>query len=241
MTDQAARTAPGQWRSLLSAAHLKQALAVAVVVGALVALMGRPAREVGISALAVLVSQLILGLVNDVCDVELDRASGAPGKPIAQGHLPQGNATFAIAVLSLLVIPLSLQNGWLAGLLLLATLPVGVVHDRWLHRTALSWVGWAATFALLAGFVTWGGWGQEADGSAPYPTFVVLAAALGVVVHFLTSLPDLVQDNMSRVRHLPLRVALRTGAPRLLVISIVAAVLVVGALVYTALAVGIAA
>ena len=47
----------------------------------------------------------------------------------------------------------------------------------------------------------------------------VLAALLGVGMHFLTALPDLVEDNETGVRHLPLRIALRTGAPRLLWIS----------------------
>jgi hypothetical protein len=49
---------------------------------------------------------------------------------------------------------------------------------------------------------------------------VVLAAALGVGVHFLCALPGLVADHEDGVRHLPLRVALRTGATRLLVISL---------------------
>ena len=66
------------------------------------------------------------------------------------------------------------------------------MHNRWLHRTALSWVGWSATFALLTYFVTYGGWGRDADGSAPFTSFVVLCAVLGFLVHFLTSLPDLV-------------------------------------------------
>ena len=189
---------------------------------------------------AVLVAQLVMGLVNDVFDIEADRRSGASGKPLAEGIVPPGNATFLIAALLLLVLPLSLQNGTAAGLVLLSTLVVGVVHNRWLHRTALSWVGWSATFALLTYFVTLGGWGRDADGSAPFTSFVILCAVLGFLVHFLTSLPDLVKDNLSGVRHLPLLVALRTGAPRLFVVTLVATVLVVAAIVYTALASGIA-
>jgi 4-hydroxybenzoate polyprenyltransferase len=240
MSTETALRAPGQFRSLLRAAHPRQALALAVVVGALVALMGRPAREVLSAAAAVLVAQLVMGLVNDVLDIEDDRRSQVEGKPLAEGIVPPGNATFLIAALLLLVLPLSLQNGTAAGLVLLSTLAVGLVHNRWLHRTALSWVGWSATFALLAYFVTLGGWGRDADGSAPLTSFVVLCALLGVLVHFLTSLPDLVADNLAGVRHLPLRVALRTGAPRLLVLTLVATVVVVGALVYTALTSGIA-
>jgi 4-hydroxybenzoate polyprenyltransferase len=215
-------------------------VAFALVVGALVALMGRPAREVLSAAAAVLVAQLVMGLVNDVFDIEADRRSGVAGKPLAEGLVPPGNATFLIAALLLLVLPLSLQNGTAAGLFLLSTLVVGAVHNRWLHGTALSWVGWSATFALLTYFVTLGGWGREADGSAPYTSFVILCAVLGFCVHFLTSLPDLVSDTLSGVRHLPLRVALRTGAPRLFVFTLVATVVVVSALVYTALTSGIA-
>ena len=56
---------------------------------------------------------------------------------------------------------------------------------------------------------------------------------LGICVHFLTSLPDLVVDNQAGTKHLPLRIALRTGAPRLMVISIVATVVVLAAIVWT--------
>ena len=233
MTTEAARRAPGQWRSFVRAVHPRQALALAVAVGTLVALTGRPTREIVISGATVLVAQLIMGLVNDLFDVDRDRMGGARNKPIAEGIIPSGNASFAIAVLLLLVIPLSLQNGIEAGLFVLATLPVGYVHNRWLHTTPLSWVGWSGTFALLVFFVTYGGWGRETEGSAPLTSFVLLCAALGFCVHFLTSLPDLVVDNQARVRHLPLRIALRTGATPLLIITIVLTIAVLTAIVYT--------
>ena len=246
MTTETSLRAPGQFRSFLRAVHPRQALAFAVVVGLLVALLGRHpelgrvVREVLIAGAAVLVAQLMMGLANDLFDAEADRRSGATGKPVAEGIIPPGNVSFAIAVLLLLAIPLALQNGTEAGLFLLATILVGFVHNRWLHRTALSWVGWTATFALLTAFVTLGGWGSEADGSAPLTSFVWLCAALGFLVHFLTSLPDLVADNAAGVRHLPLRIALRTGAPRLLGVTLLATVAVLAALVYSALTVGIA-
>ena len=230
----------GQLRAFARVVHPRQAVVTALVVGGLVALMGRPLREVLVSAAAVLVVQLALGVVNDVSDVEDDRRSGVEGKPVADGTVPVGNATFAVAALLLLAIPLSLQSGIVAGVFLLASVAVGFVHDRWLHRGALSWVGWSATFALLTFFVAYGGWGQETEGSAPVTTVVVLAAVLGVLVHFLTTLPDLVADNAAGVRNLPLRVALRTGAPKLLVITGVLTLLVTGALVWTALTVGVA-
>ena len=228
-----------QLPALVRASHPRQALAIALVVGLLVGLSrDDAAKDIAVAAAAVLVAQLIMGLVNDLLDVDLDKASGSEDKPIAMGVVPSGNASFAVAVLLLLVIPLSLQNGTSAGLFLLATLAVGYVHNRWLHRTVLSWVGWAATFTMLAWFVTLGGWGNAADGSAPYTWFAVLCGLLGICVHFLTSLPDLVRDNASRVRHLPLRVALHTGAPKLMLISVVATVLVVATLVFQAASTG---
>ncbi|WP_157682924.1 UbiA family prenyltransferase [Nocardioides scoriae] len=230
----------GQLRAVVSAMHPRQALAFGVAVAVLVALMGRPPREWLVSGAAVLVVQLALGLIDDLVDTEEDRQTQAPGKPLASGLVPRGNATYALAVLVLLAVPLSLQNGLVAGALLLASLVVGVVHDRWLHRGLLSWVGWAATFALLAGFVSFGGWGREAEGTAPVTSFVVLVAVLGVLVHVLVALPDLVTDHRGTVRHLPLRIALRTGTPRLLLATAALTALVLAGCAYVALTAGIA-
>jgi hypothetical protein len=58
-------------------------------------------------------------------------------------------------------------------------------------------------------------------------------------VHFLTALPDLVEDNANGVRHLPLRVALRIGAPKLLYVAGAATALVVVGIVVAALTVGL--
>ena len=49
---------------------------------------------------------------------------GTPGKPVAAGHLPRGNATYAATALFLVAVPLSLQNGLVAGSLLLGGPPV---------------------------------------------------------------------------------------------------------------------
>ena len=234
MATERTRRPPGQFGSLVRASHPRQAVAFAAVVGLLVGVTrDDPAREVAISAAAVLLAQATMGLVNDLLDADIDRLSGATGKPVADRALPPGNVGFAIAVLLLVVLPLSLQNGTVAGVFLLSTLVVGFVHNRWLHTTILSWVGWSATFALLPYFVTYGGWASDADGSEPFTSFVVLSAVLGLFVHFLTSLPDLVVDNQAGVRHLPMRVALHTGAPRLLVMTLVATVATLGALIYT--------
>jgi hypothetical protein len=58
-------------------------------------------------------------------------------------------------------------------------------------------------------------------------------------VHVLRALPGLVADNQDGWRHLPLRIALRTGAPRLLVLASVLTGLVVVAMLVVGQAVGL--
>ncbi|MDQ6687081.1 MAG: UbiA family prenyltransferase [Actinomycetota bacterium] len=232
-------TGAGQVLSILRSSHPLQALVFGTAIALAAVLSGRPLREALVAGVAVLLAQAALGLGNDVADREYDAAGKVPGKPIAEGLVPVGNATFVIAILVLLVIPLSLQNGIAAGLFLLAALLVGYVHNRWLHRRAWSWVGWLLTFGLLAPYLSFGGWGSTHHGSAPTVAVTLAAAAVGVGVHFLTTLPDLVQDNDSGSRNLPLRVALKTGAPRLLAISAVMTAGSAVALVVSALTVGL--
>lgn len=204
---------------VLAAAHLPLGVLVGTVVGAGVALTGRPADEAALAGLAVLVVLAATGLGNDVADVERDRETQARGKPVASDLLPAGNAAFVAICLAVVAVPLSLRHGTLAGAALLACLPVGWAYNRWLRRTALSPLPWIATSGLLLLFVSYGGPGWGLWGGPPTVEIAAAVAALAVGLHFLTSLPDLVADNRTGVRHLPLRVALRLGAPRLLLLS----------------------
>lgn len=224
-----------QWRLLLRAAHPRQAVALAVVIVALALLSDRGLGPALVAGAAVLLVQLVAGLVNDVCDAALDRRAERSRKPIATGQLPAGNAAFVAVVLTLLAVPVSLQNGTLAGLALLATLPVAFVHDRILHRTPASFLGWMVTFALLPVFLAYGGWGGGRHGADPTWQFVLVSAFAGLCVHFATTLPDLVDDNAAGARSLPLVLALRLGAPRLLVATVVLSVLVLAALIVVGL------
>jgi 4-hydroxybenzoate polyprenyltransferase len=103
----------------------------------------------------------------------------------------------------------------------------------------VSWLPYAASFGLLPAFLSYGGLGGGLHGGPPTWTMTALAALLGIGVHFLTALPDLVEDNANGVRHLPLRVALRIGAPRLLWVSMAATALVAVGIVVAALTVGV--
>jgi 4-hydroxybenzoate polyprenyltransferase len=222
---------------LLRAAHPLHALVTALVLGGAASLSGRPAREAALVALTVLVGQAVIGWHNDLVDQRRDR--DRPGKPIASGALDGGSVWFAVACGVLVVVPLALGNGVTAGSAYLLSLAVAVVGNVVLRRTAFSWVAWAVAFALLPAFLSYGGWGGQAEGDPPTILMSVLAALLGIGVHFLLALPDLVDDNADGMRHLPLRVALRIGAPRLLLISGAATTFVAAAIVAAGLTVGL--
>ena len=72
--------------------------------------------------------------------------------------------------------------------------------------------------------------GGGAKGHPPTVAMTLVVAVLGVGVHVLTSLKGLVDDNEVGRRHLPLRLALRVGAPRLLAVTIAFCLLVVAAI-----------
>ncbi|NYG54803.1 UbiA family prenyltransferase [Nocardioides perillae] len=205
--------------ALLRAAHPRQAVVTALVLATLAGLAGRRPAEVGLVLATVLVGQTVLGWHNDLVDRERDAETGAPGKPLAQGRLDPGTAWFALACAVLLLVPLAVANGVTAGSAYLAALAVGLLGNVALRGGWLSWLPWAVQFALYPAFLTYGGWGGAHLGEPPAVALCVVAALLGVGVHVLRALPGLVADNRQGLRHLPLRLALRTGAPRLLLLA----------------------
>jgi 4-hydroxybenzoate polyprenyltransferase len=239
MSDAVSTTRSGQVMDLVRSAHPKQAVFLAAVLGVLAAIDGRPEREYLMTAAAVLAVQLSLGLSNDLCDQHHDYRAQTPGKPIASGVLPASRASYWMTVLVLLAVPLSMYSGTAAGLALIATLPIGWLHNRWLHRTGFSWLGWTLTFGLLPAFLAYGGWGKGLHGDPPTYAVTAAAAAVGFCLHFVTTLGDLVDDNKSGARNLPLRLALRIGAPRLLVLTILLTAAATAGLAVATLTIGL--
>lgn len=229
----------GQLLSLLLAGHPMNTLAMTVGLAAAAALTGRPTAQVGLVAATVLCGQLTVGWVNDVVDRNRDKQVGRTDKPVALGWVDPGTVTFATACVVLLVIPLSVANGTYAGLAHLAAVASAWAYNFWFTRTWLSWLPYAVSFALLPAFLSYGGLGGGMHGGPPTVAMTVLAALFGIGVHFLNCLPDLVEDNETGLRHLPLRIALRIGAPKLLWISLAYLVLVGAGIVVAATTVGL--
>jgi 4-hydroxybenzoate polyprenyltransferase len=203
---------------LLRAAHPRQAVVTAAVLGAAAAVAGRPLREVALVAATVLVGQAVLGWADDLADRRRDLRH-RPDKPLSSGALDPGTVWFALTCAVLLVVPLAISHGRRAGLAYLALLVVAGVGDRLLHARVLSFLPWMASFALYPAFLAYGGWNGVGTETPPTIAMTVLAAALGLGVHVLTALPGLVHDHEEGERSLPLVLALRTGTPRLLLVT----------------------
>ena len=204
---------------LLQAAHAKQAIGTALAMGLVAAVTGRPAREAGVVLLTVLVGQTILGWHNDIVDRQRDQAHGLTGKPIAMGRLSSETAWYAIVVATLLLVPLAITTGIRAGCLYLAAVAVGMLGNVLLRTGFFSWWSWAASFALLPAYLSYGGWGGQAIGNPPETVIVVLAALLGIGVHFTRAVWGLVADHEDGWTYLPLKLGLKIGATRLLALS----------------------
>jgi 4-hydroxybenzoate polyprenyltransferase len=226
--------------SLFRASHPKQAFLTSVIVAAAAAMAGRSTREVGLVLGTVLVGQVMLGWHNDVVDARRDNSHDRRDKPVAAGRVDPSTMWFVIACAVLLVVPLSISNGIEAGLSHLILLAIAMATNAGLlRRTRFSYLPWMASFALWPAFLAYGGWNGEGTDTPPTIAMTVLAGLLGIGVHILVSLPGLVDDNKDGIRHFPLVLALRTGAPRLLLIATLYTVAVSGGILIAALQVGL--
>lgn len=225
---------------LIQAAHQRQAIATALAMGVVAALAGRPTRELLLVTGTVLVGQACLGWFNDLVDRRRDARHQAAGKPVADGRLDPGTVWFVLAIGVFVLVPLSIANGVYAGSAYLISLAVAVLGTWiWIRKGFFSWVPWAASFGLMPAFLSYGGWGGQDNGAPPEILITVLAAALGIGVHFLRALWGLVPDNTDGWTYLPLKLGLRLGASRLLLVSSVYTVCVAVGLAFAATSVGL--
>jgi 4-hydroxybenzoate polyprenyltransferase len=225
--------------SLVLASHPLPTAAMTIALTIAAALSGRSGLECLLVAATVLSGQLTVGWINDVVDRERDRSVGRQDKPVAMGWIDPGTVNFATACGVLLVVPLSIANGAEAGIAHLVAVASAWLYNFWFKRTVLSWVPYAVSFGLLPAFLSYGGLGGGMHGAPPTIVMTVLGGLLGIGIHFLNVLPDLVEDKETGVRHLPLRIAMKIGAPRLLWLSMTYTALVSAGILIAALTVGL--
>jgi 4-hydroxybenzoate polyprenyltransferase len=186
---------------LLRAAHVQPLLAVTALVTALAVAAGRGAGSVWV-CLAILSGQLFVGWSNDWLDRDRDRAAGRTDKPVAAGQVPARVVGAAALVAVALCVPLSLANGWRAGLVHLGAVASAGLYNARLKATPVSPVPYALSFGSLPYFVTLGLPGHPAP-----PLWAPLGAALlGAGAHFVNTLPDQEADVRLGVRGLPQRI-----------------------------------
>lgn len=224
---------------LARAAHPRLGLLMALGLAGAAALSGRSTAAVAMVLATVVVGQAILGWTNDLVDRRRDLADERVDKPLAQGTLDPGDVRFALACAVLLVVPLAISHGAVAGLSYLGALALGLLGNVVLRRGFLSWVSWAASFALYPAFLAYGGFAGDGQDTPPEISVTVLAAALGVCVHVLVALPGLVLDHEHDDKHLSLRLALRVGAARLLWATVAVTALVLVGLFLAGVQVGL--
>jgi 4-hydroxybenzoate polyprenyltransferase len=226
--------------ALFRASHPRQALLTAAILATAAAMAGREDKEIGLVFATVLVGQVLLGWHNDVVDADRDRSHDPHNKPVAAGHVDKSTVWFAISCAILLLVPVAIANGVEAGTAFLLYVAIGMAGNAGLlRRTRFSYLTWMASFALLPAFLAYGGWAGEGTDTPPTYLLTALAALLGIGVHLLTSLPGLVDDNKDGIRHFPLNIAIRTGAPKLLLISGIYTAAVSAGILYAALEVGL--
>lgn len=233
------RRNPGVAVALLLAAHPMLSLVIAAGVAVAAALSGRSLREVVLVLVTVLLGRMTAGWLNDVADRGRDIAVDRQDKPVARGWVHPSTVTFTVACATCLVVPLSISNGTVAGIAHLLSVAAAWAYNTRIKLTAMSWAPWAVSFGLFPTFLSYGGWGGGVHGGPANVVMTMLAALLGVGVHVLTALPDLVGDNRNGVRSLPVRLALKTGAAKLLLITAVFNALVLGGLVVAGLTIGL--
>lgn len=204
---------------LLQTSHPKQAIITALSLAGTAILTGRSPKEVGVIAVTVLVGQAILGWHNDVVDRRHDRDNNIAGKPVADGRLDPGTVWYAIVAAFWVLLPLAVTTGLTAGCIYMGSVAVGMLGNVLFRTGFLSFWSWAVSFAMLPAYLSYGGWGGQAEGDPPEVSIVVLAALLGLGVHFTRSVWGLVADHAEGWTYLPLKLGLKLGATRLLMLS----------------------
>jgi 4-hydroxybenzoate polyprenyltransferase len=205
--------------ALLQALHPKQAVVTALGLFMVAILAGRPAREAGIVLVTVLVGQAIIGLHNDLVDRRRDAAHEAPGKPLADGRLSVADGWTALILLVLLLIPLAITTGIVAGFIYMGSVAIATLGHVLFRTSPLALWSWAVSFGMFPAYITYGGWGGQAMGGPPETAMVVLFALLGIGIHVIRSVWGLVADHQDGWTHLPLKLGLKLGATRLLAVA----------------------
>ena len=191
-------------------------------VGALALTAGRAPLRAVLMTFAVFNGQLFVGWTNDLLDSRLDAAAGRADKPLATLQVPRAQVRRAAVVGAVLVVPLSLTAGPLAGAAHLLAVVSATAYNLGLKRTPFSVLPYAIAFGLVPAFVTLG----PPITHLP-PLWATAAGALmGAGAHFTQSLTDIDRERRAGIRGLPQVLGERASAAAGASLMAVAAVLI---------------
>ncbi|CAN5753306.1 hypothetical protein BH23CHL5_BH23CHL5_25450 [soil metagenome] len=150
--------------------------------------------------LALLGGQVVVGVVNELVDVETDRLT-KPDKPIPSGIVTTNGArNLGIAGL-LLMLTAGATFGWQSLVLLVIGNVIGVAYSIWFKRTSLSWLPYLVALPLLPVWIAVSFTAFDASMVALFP----LGILGGLAVHIAQALPDIDPDRVAGIDNLTSR------------------------------------
>ncbi len=203
----------GRWLRAARVIHpFPTLLNVAATAGlAFVAVRGVPEASVLTRMLLLMLfAQSAIGIVNDVCDRELDAAT-KPWKPIAAGIVSSEVALAAAAALIAAVITIGVTLGAASLALALLGLACGLAYDLRLKRTVFSAVPYVIAIPTLPLWV----WATVGEWRDALWWLMPIGALIGLALHLQNTMPDLDDDRAHGVEGL----AHRLGPVRSIVVA----------------------
>ena len=221
---------PGAWRRASGYVRLVHPFpvamnAVAADAFAMIAARSWPgARAIVLLAAAIIGSQSLVGIVNDVRDRALD-AQTKPQKPLVSGRATLPGATILGAVMGIVALAAGVALGWLSLALVIAMTGAGLVYDLWLKRTAFSFLPYVLGLPILP---IWA-WTAVRDAPARLWLTYPLGILIGLGLHLANAMPDAERDAAGGVRGI-VQVVGRRGSLTMCVTSFAATIILVAAL-----------
>ncbi|MFK4086239.1 UbiA family prenyltransferase [Kribbella sp. NPDC020789] len=187
-------------KGLLLACHLGPTVAVTTLVTAVAWSAGRSPAGCLLVAATILTGHLSIGWSNDAIDAARDTIVDRKDKPVVRGLVSRRTLAVAAGLMLAITIPVSLANGFAAGLVHLLFVACAWAYNLGLKSTVISWLPYAVAFGGLPSFVTLG----TTHAWAPWWA-TTAAALLGVGAHLANVVPDLQDDLATGVRGWPQR------------------------------------
>ncbi len=178
--------------------------------------------------LALFGGQVVVGVVNELVDVESDRLT-KPDKPIPSGIVTiNGARNLGLAGLLLMLIA-GASFGWQSLVLLTLGNGIGVAYSIWFKRSPLSWLPYVVALPLLPVWIAVSFDVFETTMLALFP----LGILGGLAIHIAQALPDIDADRVAGIDNLTTRLG-QTSAIRVCWIALLGlSIVLMGASVVT--------